>query len=324
MPPLHVFCDAGFDKTTMDILREGIAPHVVLIPERPAESVLDEAQADPLLEKADIAFGQTSATAILEARKLRWLQVTSAGFTRYDSPDFRDAAAARGLVLTNSSTVFAEPCAEHVFSFMLAQSRRLISTIHSRGPGGAAWWNDLREGCLCLRGQSVLILGYGAIARRLVELLAPLNMKITAMRRRSQGEEGVSIVSPPDLSEALAAADHVINILPANAESHQFVSAEKFQRMKSGVIFYNIGRGTTVDQNALAENLRTGHVGAAWLDVTDPEPLPESDPLWTAPRCFITPHLAGGHRNEQGSLVRHFLDNFQRFLRDEPLLDRVM
>jgi phosphoglycerate dehydrogenase-like enzyme len=94
--------------------------------------------------------------------------------------------------------------------------------------------------------------------------------------------------------------------------------------LQPGSVFYNIGRGTTVDQNALREALRSGRLQAAWLDVTDPEPLPEDHPLWREPNCFITPHVAGGQRDEVKTLVRHFVDNFQRFVRGTPLFDRVM
>jgi phosphoglycerate dehydrogenase-like enzyme len=65
-------------------------------------------------------------------------------------------------------------------------------------------------------------------------------------------------------------------------------------------------------------------VGAAWLDVTDPEPLPDSHPLWAESNCFITPHVAGGHTGEACTLVRHFLKNLERFVRSEALIDRVM
>lgn len=144
------------------------------------------------------------------------------------------------------------------------------------------------------------------------------------MRRKPRGDEKVAIVRPENLREALAVADHVINILPENGESVGFISAERLGWMKTGVVFYNIGRGTTVDQQALADSLQSGHLGAAWLDVTDPEPLPDDHPLWKIPNCHITPHTAGGHRNESATLVRHFLENFGRFLADMPLRDRIM
>jgi phosphoglycerate dehydrogenase-like enzyme len=94
--------------------------------------------------------------------------------------------------------------------------------------------------------------------------------------------------------------------------------------MKPGAIFYNIGRGATVNQEALVEALHSGRIAAAWLDVTDPEPLPDDHPLRREPNCFITPHIAGGHVDETGTLVRHFLGNLERFVRGDPLVDRVM
>ena len=81
--------------------------------------------------------------------------------------------------------------------------------------------------------------------------------------------------------------------------------------MKAGAVFYNIGRGSTVDQQALVQALRAGHLKAAWLDVTDPEPLPDSHPLLLEPNCFITPHVAGGHRDESSTLVHHFPIQFE-------------
>ena len=91
-----------------------------------------------------------------------------------------------------------------------------------------------------------------------------------------------------------------------------------------GVVFYNIGRGTTVAEDALRAALTDGRVAAAYLDVTSTEPLPPENPLWSAPNCFITPHTGGGHATESVRLVRHFLANLTRFAAGEPLLDRVV
>lgn len=307
---MNIYSDAQWDEPRLKLLRDGIAPHQLLSsPEQAAQ--------------ADVFFGQPEVEHVLKAERLRWLHVTSAGFTRYDTPQFRTAVQARGLLVTNSSSVFAEPCAEHLLAFMLAQARQLPNAIGKNGDASEPTPHP-RAACVCLRNQEAVILGYGSIASRLVELLAPFQMKITALRRQPRGNEGVSIVTPDHLAAALAAADHVINIMPYNADSLHFISAERLAQMKRGAIFYNIGRGQTVDQSALAESLHSGHLGAAWLDVTDPEPLPKDNPLWASPRCYITPHIAGGHADESGSLIRHFLDNFQRFLHGSPLRDRIM
>ena len=217
-----------------------------------------------------------------------------------------------------------EACAEHVLAFMLAQSRRLVTALATSCAAGTPEWFALRDGSVPLENQRVVILGFGAIAARLVEMLAPFRMEIVAMRRRPRGDEPVPVFTPGELRAALSRADHVINILPDNAESARFVSAGRLAWMKPGAVFYNIGRGGTVDQEALADALESGHLAAAWLDVTEPEPLPPDHPLRSAPHCHITPHTAGGHRAESRTLVRHFLENLRRFETGKPLLDRIM
>jgi phosphoglycerate dehydrogenase-like enzyme len=324
MARLRIFCDAKLNESSGKLLQDGIAPNELILPRSPSASVLTPAASDPMMLQSDIIFGQPGVESVLKSKRLRWLHITSAGFTRYDTPEFRAGAKARGLLVTNSSTVYTEACAEHVFAFMLAQARELPGAIGTRCASGSSAWLQLRGAASCLRHQEAVILGYGAIASRLVELLAPFRIKITALRRHPRGDEGVSIVTPENLATALATADHVINILPENADSLHFISAERLKQMKRGTIFYNIGRGRTVDQEALADSLTNGQLGAAWLDVTDPEPLSDNHPLWSAPGCYITPHIAGGHVNESESLVRHFLDNFQRFLQGSSLHDRIM
>lgn len=324
MQPLRIFSDTFLGNTAAEQLSAGAAPHEIVLPPSLATSALVRDVAPPSLSEIDVTFGQPDVVSILASTRLRWVHLTSAGYTRYDTPEFRTAAKARGLIVTNSSSVYAEPCAEHVFAFMLANARRLPESLRSRFPNGSAPWSKLRHSSPLLRHQSVVILGFGGIATRLVEMLRPFDVQIAALRREARGNEGVRIITLEELRAALAQADHVVNILPANADSDGFVSAERLTMMKPGAVLYNIGRGTTVDQNALAQALHAGHLGAAWLDVTEPEPLPEAHPLLAAPNCFITPHVAGGHEDESGSLVRHFLVNLQRYLAGQPLLDRVM
>jgi phosphoglycerate dehydrogenase-like enzyme len=324
MPELQIYCDAHLGDKATRLLREGVGSHRLILPEQRGKSVLSVAPADSSIFQADIALGQPDVESVLKSERLRWLQITSAGFTRYDTAEFRVAAKARGLVVTNSSSVYAEACAEHVFAFMLAQARQLPLALKSRCAGGTVPWNELRNNSRCLQGQEVVILGFGTIASRLIEMLAPFQMKITAMRRTPKGDEGVATTTPENLTTALSTADHMVNILPENGDSRHFVSTARLNEMKPGVIFYNIGRGATVDQPALAAALHSGHMGAAWLDVTDPEPLPDNHVLLTAPNCFITPHTAGGHQNESETLVRHFLENLQRFDQVAPLRDRIM
>jgi phosphoglycerate dehydrogenase-like enzyme len=122
----------------------------------------------------------------------------------------------------------------------------------------------------------------------------------------------------------LREADHVVDILPSGPETRLFFDAALLGQLKPGAVFYNIGRGSTVDQTALCSALETGRLRAAYIDVTDPEPLPAEHPLWRAPRCTITPHSAGGHADEDARLVAQLLRNLERFSSGSSLLDRVL
>ena len=256
--------------------------------------------------------------------RLRWTHLNTAGYARYDTDDVRTALRARGAILTNSSRVYAEPCAEHVLAFMLANGRQLLQA-HGIQRTVRSWPTaELRASSRLLSGQVALLLGFGAIGRRLTELLSPFGMTIIAVRRQRAVAQRVQVITEDDLERALSRADHVVNLLPENSATRHFVDARRFAAMRNGAVFYNIGRGTTVDQEALLEALRSGRVSAAYLDVTDPEPLPPEHPLWTTANCFITPHTAGGHAHEHEALVGHFLENLSLFVAGSPLIDRII
>lgn len=279
--------------------------------------------AQEALRDADIAWGQPDADIVLDAPRLRWIHITSAGYTPYDRDDLRAALRERGAVLTNSSDVYDGPCAQHVMAMMLADARQLLPSYQTQL--GDRDWNagKRRADSYLLNNQSVLILGYGAIAQRLVQLLAPFEMNMKALRRQRRGDEPIEIITEDQLPDALRDADHVVNILPESPDTRGFVNRERFAAMKRGARFYNIGRGATTDQNALREALISGALDMAYLDVTTPEPLPPDDVLWTTPNCFITPHTAGGHKGEMERLARHFERNLRLFEKGEPLINRV-
>ena len=169
-----------------------------------------------------------------------------------------------------------------------------------------------------LAGQRVLILGWGQIARRLAALLAPFDLQVTALRRRLSVTSWCGSSPPSGLDDG-AGARRSPRESAARRRRHEGVRQRRADRaLPAGASFYNVGRGSTVDQAALIAALESGHLGAAWLDVTEPEPLPPDHPLWRTPRCYITPHLAGGQADERGHQVRHFLDNLARFTDGHP------
>ncbi len=330
--PMRIWCNHPLPPDAARSLREGTAGHELTLYSRDGSLPPERDAADPVpAAGADILFGQPDPAALLSADgdgggTLRWVQLTSAGYTRYDRDDVRAALRARGVALTNSSAVFSEPCAQHLAAMMFSLARQLPRALDNQR--GARTWlqHDVqgRDGRILGQEDSVFIYGFGSIARRLAEILAPLRMQLVGVRRSPQGDEGVPMLDHATADSRLGEAGHVVNILPDNPATRGFFGAERFARFQPGTFFYNLGRGATVDQSALAAALREGRLAAAYLDVMTPEPLPPEHPLWDTPNCFLTPHVGGAHVGDDRRLVRHFLDNLARFEAGNQLLDRVM
>jgi phosphoglycerate dehydrogenase-like enzyme len=314
---LKIWSNFKSDEAVMSLLRQGTSGHELILATEPN-------QTDKSLETADIAFGQPDADVVRRSSTLRWVHLDSAGYEKFDTKPMFEDLRKRGAKLSTSSGVFDEPCAEHLLAMMMSLARRLPHAGENQLRDRSWPMMELRASSFLLTGQTALILGFGAIARRLVELLTPLRLNLIAVRRRKTGDESIPVILESELEKHLPLADHIIDILPANASTRNYVNAQRFSAMKRDAIFYNIGRGATVDQVALAAALNSGQLAAAYLDVTVPEPLPPEHPLWTAPNCFITPHTAGGHIGEKERLVRHFLNNLRRFVSGEDLLDRII
>ena len=321
---LTIWSNAKFSESDTQLLVEGVRPHRLVFSPEASALVLQPGRPDPALAAADIAFGQPDAVQCLASRALRWVEVTSAGYERYDTPEFKEAFRARGAIFSNVSEVFADSCAQHVLAMMLAFGRRLLPSYRDQLTTRGWAYAERRYDSRLLTGQSVLLLGYGAIGRRLVELLAPFGMTVTAVRRQTRSERGVRIIPEESLSSALATADHVVNVLPGNAGTRNYVNARRLACVKPGARFYNVGRGVTVDERALADALRSGRLAEAYLDVFETEPLPADHELWGLPNCFITPHTAGGRRDQDEAVVRHFLANLHAFCHHKPMTDRVI
>lgn len=306
---MKIWTDVALDGPSLGWLQAQVAPHELVVAEPDTPVYLAGDRPDLACRTADIAFGQPSVSDVIESETLKWIHITSAGYTRLDRDDVRAALAARGCVMTNSSSVYADPCAQHVLALMLAHNRRIYSSLCKK-----TWtYGELRPTMRILRGDKVLILGHGAIARRLIALLDPFGVEIRTYRRNPKS----------DARDDLPWAEWVINTLPLSDATTGIVSRKWFEWMRPGSVFVNIGRGDTVDQAALIDALRIGHLSAAYLDVVTPEPLPDDHPLWSVPNCFITPHVGGGQQDERTAVLDHFVGNLRRFSHGEPLSDAV-
>jgi len=318
--PFTIWCNNDFNAdqaVERNLLVTGVGGHRLLIFDP------DDTAAAKALHDSQIAFGAPDPLEVCEITSVRWVQLNTAGYTSFDDARVRETLSQRGTMVSNSSYVYAEPCAQHLLAMIAGLARGLPLALDAQR-GDRSWRQSLRPTLPLLNDQTVLILGFGAIARRLIELLTPLQMNLIAVRRRARGDEPIRVVSVSEVEQLLPATDHLVNTLPANRETGNFVNATRLAKLRAGAIVYNIGRGTTLDQDALIKELRDGRLSAAYLDVTEPEPLPPDHPLWSTPNCFITPHMAGGHRTEKERQVKVFLDNLRRFEQGAPLQNRVI
>lgn len=256
------------------------------------------------------------------ATRLKWIQTVGAGVERVVGDGFAD----RGIMLTNGSGVMAPNMAEHIIGLMLAFARGFPALI--RGQQSHSWKNGVGVDTVFeLGGQTALLVGLGDIALATAERLKGFGVQVIGVRRSDVAGGPPAhvdrVVSIAELDSVLGEADHVISSVPHTAETVRMFDRDRFARFKDGAHFYNVGRGTSVDQAGLIEVLKSGKLGGAGLDVTDPEPLPEGDPLWDATNVIITAHTAGATPFFRQRVLDLFGENLRRYQVGEELLNVV-
>lgn len=269
---------------------------------------LTSADVDP----AEIIFGFPGKELVESAQRLRWIQLASAGADRLINirPD---------IILTNASGTFGIPIAEWVIGAMVTLSRHLH--IYRDRQKQARW--EGMPAAKEIHGSIVGILGLGDIGQEVAKRAKAMGARVIGSRRTAApAPEGVDALLPID--DMLPQVDFLVMALPGTAETQRIMSAERLRLMKPGAFFLNVGRGTSVDEPALIEVLRSGHLAGAALDVTAVEPLPADSPLWQMEQVLITPHCSG--RSLEANADRRiaiFLDNLKRYMSGQPLRNVV-
>ncbi|MEP0190555.1 MAG: D-2-hydroxyacid dehydrogenase [Erythrobacter sp.] len=252
---------------------------------------------------------QDMVKSLNAATDLKWLNSIYAGL------DFlpMDVLIERGITVTNGAGINAITIAEYVVMGILNISKGYRDVV--RAQEKREWLLD-SPGKRELAGSKALLLGYGAIGKLIKPRLEAFDVDVTVVRR--SGGDGV--LTPDKWRARLGEFDWVILAVPATPETDGMIGAEELTAMKNDAVLVNIARGSVVDQAALTQALTAKSIGAAFLDVTSPEPLPADDPLWVLDNAHITMHLSG--RAQDKMFIRsadRFLDNLDKFLRGEPV-----
>lgn len=220
--------------------------------------------------------------AVAPGTRLEWLFTAIAGL---DSVDLT-ALAERGTIVTNGAGINAIAVAEYAVMGMLALAKRFDEVVRI---ADCHAWPDNPPGRAELYGSTALVIGYGAIGRRIGERLTAFGVDVTGVTR--SGRDGTLTIDA--WADRLHDFDWVVLAAPSTADTRAMIGAPVFAAMKPGARFVNMGRGDLVDQDALLDALRTGSIAGAFLDTVTPEPLPPEHPLWTAPNVIHSMHLSG-------------------------------
>lgn len=266
-----------------------------------------------------VIFGTAPLPYIAAQPGLRWIHTHSAGVDHLvGSPE---TPFPRNVRLTNSSGVYSTAGGEHILAMMLYFTRGLF--FFRRHQQRGEWVRDISYARL-LKGQTLCVLGLGGIGREVVARARAFDMRIIGVKRKPAPMDGVErVIAPDQLDEVLPEVEHLAITLPLTRETRGMIDARRLSLLPKGAFVYNIGRGAIIDEEALVEALRSGHLGGAGLDVFVEEPLPAGHPLWSMENVIITPHLGADTPWDNDRAAELFVQNLRRFAAGESLINEV-
>ena len=294
VPPLLVLTPREINRAAVDA-----HPELTAIPYDPTSPVPSQEA-----REAEAIITQTEhAPQILqllqELPRLKLVQTLSAGI------DAWDGKVPKGVQISNARGAHGQATSELVITMLLTHYREIREFVEDQGLRD--WATRVTDS---LHGKRVLVLGAGDLATHVQAMLAPFGATATLVGRTAR--DGVVALS--SVAKLLPDHDAVVAVLPLTLETHHVIDAAFLAALPDGAIVINAGRGGLVDTGALVTELQSGRLRAG-LDVTDPEPLPEDHPLWTAPGLILTPHVGGdtlGNEERSAEIAAAQLAEFAR------------
>ena len=267
----------------------------------------DDDSIESSFTQCEVVFGNVPAHWVAASNSLRWLQLESVGFGEYRELDLNQREPK--IWVTNLAGFFADPVAQTALAGILAHYRGIDSLTLFRER--KHWEGDpIRIRLRSLSNANVVLFGYGTINQRLQQLLEPFDCAVTTFGRNWQDAQ---------LNEALKSADIVVSTVPETDTTLNVFDSARLALLGTKTLFVNCGRGSAVDEPALALALKTGKLGGAVLDVTVDEPLPKDNVLWTTPNTILTQHSGGGTPDELDRKIDVFARNLKHYRSGEAL-----
>lgn len=279
-------------------------------------SEYNKAVADDVIE-ADVIFGNVNPAFLENAKKLKWVQLGSAGADEY-LPAIRS-----GLLITNATGGYGDTISEHILAMLLMLQKKL-HIYHDKMKAGI--WGKAGE-VRGINGSTTLILGMGDIGGCFGMKMKLLGAHVIGVRRQDMEKPDFcdELYTFARIDELLPRADSVVMALPNTPETVGMMNLDRMKLMRRDAVLINVGRGSAVVQDDLIHALNEDMIWGAGLDVTLPEPLPPEHPLWSAKNLIITPHTSGGWTLPKNTddVLQIFFDNLDRWAEKRELLNIV-
>ena len=283
-----------------------------------------------LLARVNLAFfssdlirnrGSGFHEAVVSAPNLQWFHLCGVGIDRARYGALLD----RGVRITNSIGVNNEPIALNAVTGLLVLAREFphwLQAQRERTWSPIDWDSPILP--LDLAGQTLVLVGVGAVGSRIAEFARLLHMHVIGVRRSPYSGEAVDeMVHPRELDRVLKDADWLFLACTLTDETRGLIDARRLSLLRRGARLVNISRGAVVVEEDLIEALRSGQLRGAYMDVFAKEPLPLDSPLWDMPNVVITPHNAAISSGKYRREADLFFENLRRWSRNEPLINEV-
>jgi len=293
---------------------ESISPSTKYVYETPATLT------EGIIAGSDVILGSVAPSAVTNSKKLKWLQLWSAGSDLFQEfGKFPENA-----ILTNGSGAYGLTISEHLIAMIIMLKRKLY--VHYQDQLECIWGSGVGE-ISSVYGSTILIIGLGDLGIEFAKKAKAMGATIVGVRRSERpAPDFVDEVYTGDkLDELLPRADIVVVSVPDTNATKHMLNKERLSMLKESAIIVNVGRGPTIDTDALTEALSEGRIAGAALDVTDPEPLPPEHKLWKMPNVLITPHSSGNHNLPEtyNRLIEIAIKNFDAYTNDRPMRNIV-
>ncbi len=271
---------------------------------------------------ADAVVGEVRPQDVRAGKKLKWVQMMSAGVERVlhmaGGADLRDS----NIILTNNQIVQGPEIADHALAMLLALSRGIYKFVGDRT---TETWQPRPYPGIELNGRTAVVIGCGGIGQQIALRSWAFGMTVLCVDPEDLPYSPFikKVVKPDQLDEVLPEADVIFISAPHTEKSHKMMGPKQFELMKKDSYFIAVSRGGIYDMGGLVKALDSKRIAGAGVDVTDPEPLPQGHALWKFQNAIITPHIAGRSDKDRARMIGTIKENVKRFVDGRPLLNVV-